>query len=196
MAPARAATRPPVTRPSPRLTVSAQMQRRFILGKQGLWPGRRWRGREGVADALGAGVVVQVDPLNVVARSHDIVLYSRVMEYQPEQLDGLLHRDRACFDWGGTVAIHPVDELPYWRVAMARKAAEPRRVAFAAEHAAALDGVRDALRRSGPLASRDFGGPRSTQWTYRSGKVAGQALYHLWLTGEVMTHSRRGFERV
>jgi uncharacterized protein YcaQ len=27
------------------ITISQQTARRFILGKQGLWPGRRWRGR-------------------------------------------------------------------------------------------------------------------------------------------------------
>jgi uncharacterized protein YcaQ len=47
------------------LTISKVTQRRFILGKQGLYPGRRWRGKAGVAAALQAGVVVQVDPLNV-----------------------------------------------------------------------------------------------------------------------------------
>ena len=31
---------------------------------------------------------------------------------------------------------------------------------------------------------------------YRSGKDSGLALYYLWLTGEVMTHHRRNFDRV
>lgn len=30
----------------------------------------------------------------------------------------------------------------------------------------------------------------------RSGKVTSQALYYLWLAGELMTHSRQGFDRV
>ena len=75
---------------TPALTISNVTQRRFLLGKQGLYPGRRWRGREGAAAAMRAGAVVQVDPLNVVARSHDIVLYGRVLGYQPEMLRSLL----------------------------------------------------------------------------------------------------------
>ena len=97
------------------LTISKATQRRFILGKQGLYPGRRWKGKEGVVQAIRAGSVVQVDPLNVVSRNHDIVLYGRVREYQPAHLDAALYTDRALFDYGGTVMIHPMEELPFWR---------------------------------------------------------------------------------
>ncbi|MGO8950489.1 MAG: hypothetical protein ACLQUY_23085, partial [Ktedonobacterales bacterium] len=82
------------------LTISKSTQRRFLLGKQGLYPGRRWRGKEGAAAALRAGVVVQVDPINVVARSHDIVLYGRVLDYQPALLQTLLYEDHVGFESG------------------------------------------------------------------------------------------------
>jgi len=49
--------------------VSRQTLRRFVLGRQGLWPGRRWRGKAGTAQALRAVEAVQVDPLNVIARN-------------------------------------------------------------------------------------------------------------------------------
>src|SRR5947209_17866361 len=93
------------------LTISKVTQRRFILGKLGLYPGRLWQGKEGVVQAIGAGSVVQVDPLNVVSRNHDIVLYGRVREYLPTHLDAALSTDRALFDYGGTVMIHPMEEL-------------------------------------------------------------------------------------
>ena len=85
------------------LTISQRTRREFLLGKQGLYPGRRWRGKAGVAAALRAGVVVQIDPINVVARSHDIVLYGRVLDYQPALLQSLLYEDRDCFETGGNV---------------------------------------------------------------------------------------------
>jgi hypothetical protein len=34
------------------LTINMDITRRFILGKQGLWPGRRWRGIEGTEQAM------------------------------------------------------------------------------------------------------------------------------------------------
>lgn len=184
----------------PILTISNVTQRRFLLGKQGLYPGRRWRGKEGVATALRAGAVVQVDPLTVVARSHDIVLYGRVLEYRADLLQSLLYNDRICFDYGGTVLIYPMDEIPYWRVPMARKPQEPRWLRFAEEHGDLIKRVRNAIERNGPLRAGALGEsetlPATAPGTFRSGKLANQALYYLWLAGEIMTHNRKGIERV
>jgi len=95
--------------------------RRFVLGRQGLWPGRRWVGQAGTAQAIQAIEAVQVDPLNVVARSHDITLWSRVLDYQPEILSDLMYHDRQFFEYGGSLFIYPIHELPYWRVHMQRR---------------------------------------------------------------------------
>ncbi len=71
------------------LTMSSLTARRYILGKQGLWPGRRWIGQAGVAQALKEIEAIQIDPLNVVGRSHDIALHSRVIDYQPQQFENV-----------------------------------------------------------------------------------------------------------
>ncbi len=176
------------------LAVSAQTVRRFILGCQGLWPGRRWTGRPGVRRALHQSGLVQIDPLNVVGRSHDLALYARVWDYRPEHLDQLLYASREFFDYGGTLYVLPMGELPYWRVHMARRAAEAKSLAFAAEHRQLLDALRKDVS-SRPVASRDYAG-RGASGTFRSGKDTARALRHLWLTGELMTHGRRGFERL
>jgi uncharacterized protein YcaQ len=83
------------------ITISKKTARRFVLGRQGLWPGRRWEGLEGTAEALHMIEEVQMDPLTVVARSHDIVLWSRVSGYELAYLDSLLYEARQFFDYGG-----------------------------------------------------------------------------------------------
>ena len=65
------------------LTIDIETARRFILGKQGLWPGRRWRGIEGTEQAMRAMEYLQLDPLQIIARSQDITLHSRVLDYTP-----------------------------------------------------------------------------------------------------------------
>lgn len=183
------------------LTLSAVTRRRFILGRQGLYAGRRFRGYAGVCEAVRDGCVVQVDPLSVVAQNQDIVLDGRVLEYEPALLRRALYTDRLLFEYGGTVTILPMEELPYWRVAMARKRLEPRRAEFAAAHADLVEQVYRRIAERGPLSARDFESKEisttgQAKGSYRSGKAVNQALYYLWLAGEIMTHSRKGLERV
>ena len=65
-------------------SISSAIRRRFILGRQGLWPGRRWTGKDGTERALGYIEALQVDPVSVIAQSHDIMLWGRVSDYQPQ----------------------------------------------------------------------------------------------------------------
>lgn len=175
--------------------ISKQTARRFVLGRQGLWPGRRWAGKEGVAVAIQACEAVQMDPLNVVARSHDISLWGRVLDYRPELLEQVMYTERRFFDYGGLLSIYPMAELPYWRLHMQRRRDEPVRLAFAIEHQAVLDDLRLALSERGPLGNRDFNGNKRVN-SYRGSKDTSVALYYLWLTGETMVHHRQGFQRL
>jgi uncharacterized protein len=183
------------------LTITIETARRFILGKQGLWPGRRWRGVEGTEAAMRAMEYLQLDPLHILARSQDIALHSRVLDYTPGLWEDLAYRQRKFFDWGGWLAVRPMDELPHWRVVMRRErdgaSGDPRIRRIAAEHAGAIDEMRAILRERGSVSNRDFemAGRTRTQ-SYRGRKDSALALYYLWRTGEVMTHHREHFERV
>jgi uncharacterized protein YcaQ len=175
--------------------LSKTVSRRYILGRQGLWPGRRWAGLDGTAQALRYIESVQMDPLNVVARSHDLALWGRVLDYQPDHLDTLMYRERAFFDYGNLLRIYPMHELPYWRVAMRRKGSDTRWGSFAEQSHALLHAVKAELRARGPLGNRNFTG-QNRVISYRGRKDSALALYYLWLTGELMIHHRVGFERV
>jgi uncharacterized protein len=76
------------------LTINIDTARRFILGKQGLWPGRRWRGIAGTEQAMRAMEYLQLDPLQIVARSQDIQLHSRVLDYTPGMWEDLAYQQR------------------------------------------------------------------------------------------------------
>jgi uncharacterized protein len=181
---------------SPNLTISSQTRRRFILGQQGLWPGRRWRGKPGLTQAVSQGSVVQIDPLQIIARSHDTALYGRVLDYTPELLDELLYRDRFGFDYGGTVCVYPMSALPYLRVVMERNSRRPRWAAIAQQHDRAVNEVRAEINARGPLAGRDFKGVSVGPGNYRGTHDTSLALYYLWFSGELMTWGRRRFERL
>jgi hypothetical protein len=177
------------------LTISPLIRRRFILGKQGLWPGRRWEGKAGAAQAIREMGMVQVDPLVVIARNHDLKLYSRVQSYMPAHLNELLYTDRQFFDYGNWLMIYPMEELPYWRLHMKRNSSEPRWRTFAEQNLPLLEEVRAELRARGALGHRDIEGHARVE-SYRARKDTGLALYYLWIAGELMTHGRRNFDRL
>ena len=180
------------------LTIDIDTARRFILGKQGLWPGRRWRGTAGAEHAMRGMEYLQLDPLQIIARSQDIKLYSRVLDYTPGMWEDLAYQQRKFFDWGGWLAVRPMDELPHWRVVMRRERERNSRMrSIARDHADAIAEMRAILRERGTVSNRDFAmATRTRTQSYRGRKDSALALYYLWLTGEVMTHHRERFERV
>jgi uncharacterized protein YcaQ len=76
------------------LTIDLETARRFILGRQGLWPGRRWRGLKGTEKAMHAMEYLQLDPLQIIARSQDIALQSRVLDYVPGMWEDVTYKQR------------------------------------------------------------------------------------------------------
>ena len=184
------------------LTIDIQTARRFILGKQGLWPGRRWRGLKGTEKAMRAMEYLQLDPLQIIARSQDITLHGRVLDYRPGMWEKVTYQQRKFFDWGGWLAVRPMDELPYWRVVMRREHdggpdSDSRIRRMGLEHAEAVAEMRAILRERGTVTNRDFAmSTRTRTQSYRGRKDSALALYYLWRIGEVMTHHRENFERV
>jgi uncharacterized protein YcaQ len=184
------------------MKIDLETARRFILGKQGLWPGRRWRGAKGTAQAMRGMEYLQLDPLQVIARSHDITLHSRVLDYAPGLWEKAAYQQRQFFDWGGWLATRPMEELPHWRVVMRRARdgspdLDSRTRKMGHEHAAAIAEMRAFLREHGTASNRDFEmAARTRTQSYRGRKDSALALFYLWMTGEVMTHHRENFERV
>jgi len=184
------------------LTIDIDIARRFILGKQGLWPGRRWRGIPGTEQAMREMEYLQLDPLQIIARSQDILLHSRVLDYTPGMWEEVAYQQRRFFDWGGWLAVRPMDELPYWRVVMRRERDggpdyDPRIRKMGRDHADAILEMRAILRERGIVGNRDFEmASRTRMQSYRGRKDSALALYYLWRIGEVMTHHRENFERV
>jgi len=177
------------------IVISQQTARRFILGRQGLWPGRRWKGKQGTALAIRACEAVQLDPLVVIARSQDIFLHSRVQDYKPEHLYQVMYKERKFFDYGGHLHVYPMSELPYWRAHMERRSYEKRVEDFVFMREELFEGVRAELKQRGPLGNRDFAG-NAVGLNYRGRKDTALALFDMWLSGELMIHHRNRFDRV
>jgi uncharacterized protein YcaQ len=177
--------------------ISRQTARRFILGRQGLWPGRRWRGRRGTEQAMRAMEHLQLDPLGIMARAQDLMLHSRVIDYRLDDWASLTYEERKFFDWGGWLAVRPMDELPYWRRLMRRERENGHWRDVEHEHHETIQEMRRELKERGTIANRDFAmSTRKRTDNYRGRKDSAVALYYLWRVGDAMVHHRDRFERV
>jgi uncharacterized protein YcaQ len=179
-------------------TISKLTFRRFLLGQQALWPGRRFEGLVGAEAALHQMQALQLDPLNMIARSQEIAMYGRVLNYEQAHLYQVAYQQRGFFDYGGTLFMYPMCEFPYWRLHMKHREALGMYYDEGYKHPPAdlLKFVLNELRARGPLGNRDLDGAALKTWSYRGRKETSVALFYLWLIGEVMITHRKGFDRI
>jgi uncharacterized protein YcaQ len=179
------------------LEISGVAARRYVIGRQGLWPGRRWQGLDGTRTAMRAMEDLQLDPLVVVARAHDLMLHSRVVDYAIDDWAVLTYDRRQFFEWGGWLAVRPIEELPAFRVVMRRERGTGHWREVEAEHAETIHEMRAVLRERGEVSNRDFAmHERKRVDDYRGRKDSALVLHYLWRVGEVMVTRRERFERV
>jgi uncharacterized protein len=89
-------------------TLDPELARRLIVSRQrlaGPLPAGPV-GPEAIMDVATDLASLQLDPISVVARSHLLVLWSRLGRYDPADLEALLWRDRRLFEyWARAAAI-------------------------------------------------------------------------------------------
>ena len=147
-----------------------------------------------IIDHLG---MVQLDPLRVVARAHDHILWSRNAQYRPVMLERLLARDRLVFEhFTHDAVVLPMSAWPLWQRQRARKCAAMARGSWGTALPPKPDraAVKKRIAAEGPLGSRDFEGtPRGEVWRRSAHRVS---LDYLWHAGELSTHERRNFSKI
>ena len=186
-------------------TLSLESVRRLALVKQHL------AGQPPANDAAGILALVrdlgcvQLDPISAVARSHQLVVWSRVGRYDLDHLDQLLWRDRSLFEyWAHAASIVPTADYPIHQHLMRHYATDQatgqisqRYVNWLAENQGLKRHILQQIRRHGPIPSRDLeaenkvsAGWYSTGWT--SGRDVSQMLDYLWTKGKIMVAGRSG----
>ena len=173
------------------MQISKETERRFVLGLQGLWPGRRWSGVQGVRDALLQCRRIQVDPLDIVGRNHDLVLASRVEGYRPVDLERVLYEERTAFEHGGNLNIYPRERLALQWSWVYHEGLPVRWEEWGRAHSATVRRVRGRIDRGGPTGAGDWAGGEPVE-DYRSRRLEGLALHYMWRRFDIMIHHREG----
>jgi len=141
---------------------------------------------------------VQLDTLQIVARAHHHILWSRNQNYREPMLDKLMVQDRAVFEhFTHDASILPMSAYPNWTRNFTRRKKRMLSGSWgsALPPAKARETIRKRIEDDGPLCSRDFESKkkRSTAaWRRPSHKVA---LDFLWHAGVLATCHRENFHK-
>src|SRR6266566_7094983 len=114
---------------------------------------------------------VQIDPTSAVARTEQLVLFSRLgRRFLVAELERLLWRDRTLFEYWAHIV--PTADLPIHRISMRRYVSgDGKRREYVRAWLVANDGfvryVMRELRRRGPLRARDLENRAAEGWQDR-----------------------------
>lgn len=169
--------------------------RRFLLSRQGLWPPRNLKGKEGTLELIRRLRCVQYDSIDIVGRNHEIVLQSRVAGFRRRHLWELLYEDRLIVDgWDKQMSLGPVEERKYF-AAGRRELAENGRFREDGPLKDMLFLVREEIRSRGPLCSLDIESDEQTDWSWAPTRAVRAAMEALWFRGEFSIQRREGSRR-
>jgi uncharacterized protein YcaQ len=130
---------------------------------------------------------LQLDPIAVAGRSHDLALHARVADYDPAWCDELYERRELFEAYNKGLSFVPVSDLPWFRGVLSRK---PSRVLD--ENADVAGRVLERIRAEGPLSSLDFERePGSTTDWFGMPENAVRAVLEAYVVTGVLGLARR-----
>jgi uncharacterized protein len=160
--------------------------------------------RDGILDLLRQLGCLQLDPTNVVAPSHRLVLWSRLGAYDAAALDALRWEQRRLFEyWAHAASIVLTEDYPiHYRTmrdyARGDSAWSRRFQKWITDNAALKRHVLTELRRHGPLPARAFEDRATRAWQskgWTSGRNVERVLAYLWIVGTIVVAGRTAAAR-
>jgi uncharacterized protein len=185
--------------------ISRTMARRMAIVAQGLAGGPRPPAdTEGIMDVIGRLGCLQLDPINTVARTHLLVLWSRLGSFDQGLLDLLLWQERRLFEyWAHAASIvltqdYPIHQMRMRSYGKGSDSWSQQVSAWMQQNEPLRISILSALQQRGPLRSKDFEDTvqvawRSSGWT--DGRTVGRMLDFLWAQGHILVARRVGSQK-
>lgn len=152
-------------------------------------------------DAIRHHGYIQIDPIDVCGKMHDLILRNRVQNYQRDDLLKALYQrpDRAFFEhYVGVLVALPVEDYRYLLPRMkSRRTDDGYSGALDADQKKMARKIIDRIRTEGPLSSSAFQNTGSSQTAWGStGTLAKITLDKLFFHGRLLITRRDNFRRV
>ncbi|MER5736813.1 MULTISPECIES: DNA glycosylase AlkZ-like family protein [unclassified Streptomyces] len=188
------------------IELSIEHARRMAVSCQHLEGPAPRRGDERLREVLSTLRCLQLDPIDAVAQSHLLVLWSRLGSFDRRRLDTLLWKERWLFEyWAHAASIVLTEDYPLHQALMRGHLTgeQPAHARRAAEWCEANGTLRDAvlarLRTDGPQPTDGFDAEAAVPWDtggWSAGRNVDRMLDLLWTRGEIMVAGRNGRRRL
>ena len=181
------------------MKLTLEQARNFAIRKQFLSKRKIPHGKAGVLHIIEKLGYVQIDTINVIERSHHLVLFTRLPDYKHSYLHELQAKDRKVFEyWAHAASFIPIQDYRYYLTTMKRK---PKKGSWLdtwiKKNRSLIKKVKARVAKEGPLAASDFADVdkrrRGTWWDWKPAKMALEVLF--W-QGELMIKERQNFQRL
>jgi uncharacterized protein YcaQ len=148
---------------------------------------------------------VQLDPISAVARSHLLVMWSRLGPYNTAELDSLIYESRHLFEyWAHAASIVLTEDYPIHSIMMRRYREDESQwlnvVRGWMEGSKALySQILQRIEAEGALPSRSFEDNAAADWYssgWTNGRNVGRMLDFMWTRGDIMVAGRSGLQKL
>jgi len=177
-------------------TLSLDAVRGLMIAAQGLGDRPQPRAtKKAVRSIIRQMHILQIDTINVIARSPYLVLWSRLGDYNPRWLEDLLAEGALFEYWSHAACFLPIEEYPLYRH-LYDSWLGGRAHKWLDENSAVAKRVLDHIRINGEARSSDFertDGQKGSWWNWKDEKVA---LEYLFYAGDLMIRKRHNFQRI
>jgi uncharacterized protein len=189
-------------RTRPEATISLEKARKLNLIKQHLVANRSSSNkptRRDILNVLKSIRYLQIDPTNIVCKSHLLVLWSRLGNYDAKLLEGMLWKERTLFEyWAHGAAIGLSEDYPLFKLGMKTIVSDITTYQKRAEdwyksNKKLAEYIENELSTRGPLASNEFEDASEKSWKssgWSNERNVGKMLEILHKRGEILVHSR------
>lgn len=169
---------------------------KFILEKQGLITKTPVQSTLEAANRIHN---IQIDTISVVARAHDLTVFSRFPNYQEKDVWNLLEQKKLFESISHSLCLLPIEEFSYyyWQMMEYRNGLNNSYWSnWIRDNQLVINKVYDTIKEHGARSSKDFKVPPERKskgwWEWKSEK---RALEYLFRIGKLLIHYRKGFQK-
>lgn len=183
-----------------KIYLSKEQLRKFLIIYQGLHYPKPFKGYTGIKEFVRRVGCVQYDPLNVVGRNIDLILQSRIENYETDMLKKLMYEDRELIDgWDKMMSVYCTEDWPYFERIRIRRKSEIEELLErrnSSESISYVDSIKKYISENGAcLPSKiDLGGTKIGKWGH--GKFSSAAMDYMFNMGILGVKEKKNVQRV